>query len=408
MSHTSSHVERGAGVSERRSYPRQLVQSLAYVELGYSNGGVALNVSEGGMAVQAIMSLYDDELPRLRVQLSHFKEAIEARAHIVWASDQRKLVGIEFIDLPEETRKLLREWVSLENQGFSTEASPPIEKSAQTIVAQSATKPENPRPTRVAEETTRAWANHHFLTPRPDVPIASLPVATAAVATAAPGSGETRNAVASREVDFGKSRKWQWLFGLAVIVALFSAGFFELRGKRTATSSETKREALTDSRLGLKLDWTGTDWRLSWNPDAPALLKATKGQLFVTDGALEKTVDLDASDLHSGTIIYSPLTNDVVWKLQLTDATDSGEPISESVRTVSGLPSVLAGPLRSEASTAATSGRVISTPAETYIIKSGREINGTLRPDSREKTKPSDKTSRMLAPSVAEGFSGIL
>jgi TonB family protein len=193
------------------------------------------------------------------------------------------------------------------------------------------------------------------------------------------------------------------VLGLVAIIALFSAGFFELRDGRAVTSSETKSEAIMDSRLGLKLDWTGTDWRLSWNPDAPALLKATKGQLFVTDGTMQKTVDLDASDLHGGTIIYSPLTNDVVWKLQVTDANDSAALISESVRTVSGLPS-LSGALTSQAS-ASVPAHVISAPAETlgYLIKSNPATKlNVQKPDGKmNHFDDNSLASRMTAAPVA-------
>ena len=114
MSHVFANVESKTRPSDRRVFGRQPVRSLAYVELGEGNGGIVLNVSEGGLAVQAVMSLMTDELPCMRLQLSHSKKQIEAKGRIVWTSEFRKLAGVEFVDLSPEAASQIREWVSLE------------------------------------------------------------------------------------------------------------------------------------------------------------------------------------------------------------------------------------------------------------------------------------------------------
>ena len=48
------------------------------------------------MAVQAVMGLMDDFLPRVRFQLSESKEWIETTAQVVWANEARKLLGLRF------------------------------------------------------------------------------------------------------------------------------------------------------------------------------------------------------------------------------------------------------------------------------------------------------------------------
>jgi TonB family protein len=349
MSHVSSHVGNDARPSERRAYARQSVQSLAYVELGDGNGGVVLNISEAGMAVQAIMSLLDDDLPCVRVQLSHAKKAIEVGARIVWSSDLRTVVGLKFTDQPEEVRNLIREWVSLESKEFSEKTISPIEKTRAAAGARSVSRVQDPisaQPTRgnrrTGENQTdsgKIRQSRPFSRETPHVPIASVPLAatasTTGISPTASRFEESRRAIAPGKSGFGAPKKWPWVLGTLALVALFAAGFFEVQGERSVAPREIKSKASIDSKLGLKLESTGTDWRLSWNPNAPAVLNATKGQLFVTDGALHKTVELDASDFHGGTIIYSPLTSDVVWKLQVTPTDGSSEEITESVRTVS-------------------------------------------------------------------------
>ena len=89
--------------------------------------------------------------------------------------------------------------------------------------------------------------------------------------------------------------------------------------------------------MGLKIEPIGSDWQLRWNPDAPVIAKATKAHLLITDGGLQKFLDLDSSDLRSGTLIYTPLTNDVVLRFEV-DRPDSADTVSESVR-IEGPPS---------------------------------------------------------------------
>ena len=97
---------------ERRTYSRQPMRTITYVELDEGNGGIVLNASEGGLSVQAVMSLMEDSLPKMRFQLSQSKHWLETPARVVWANDSRKVAGVEFVGLPEEDRKLIREWLS--------------------------------------------------------------------------------------------------------------------------------------------------------------------------------------------------------------------------------------------------------------------------------------------------------
>jgi TonB family protein len=131
MSQVSTHIDGSKQSADRRVHVRQPVRSLAYVELGEGNGGIVLNVSEGGIAVQAVMSLMGEELPCVRVQLAHCKKRIEAKGRITWTGALRKTAGVELIDLSQEARSLLREWVTMEapNRDFVEEMTEPIENS---------------------------------------------------------------------------------------------------------------------------------------------------------------------------------------------------------------------------------------------------------------------------------------
>jgi len=69
MSEISETPDTPAVLTERRLHPRHRIQTLAYVDLGEDNGGIVLNISEAGLALQAAITLADEELPHLRIQL---------------------------------------------------------------------------------------------------------------------------------------------------------------------------------------------------------------------------------------------------------------------------------------------------------------------------------------------------
>ena len=106
-------------LSERRVHPRQRVL-FSCADLGEDNGGIVLNLSEGGLALETVGELLDDELLKMRFQISRSPAWIEARGRIIWRSDSGKTAGVEFIDLSPQARKQIQRWISLtsETGGF--------------------------------------------------------------------------------------------------------------------------------------------------------------------------------------------------------------------------------------------------------------------------------------------------
>ncbi len=100
---------------ERRRCARHQVKSLAYLDIGADNGGIVLNISETGLAVHAVSVLPPDPTVDLRLQLHKSCKRLETRAKVAWISDTKKEAGVEFIDLPEEVRLEIKEWLALEN-----------------------------------------------------------------------------------------------------------------------------------------------------------------------------------------------------------------------------------------------------------------------------------------------------
>src|SRR5580704_16232238 len=101
--------------SDRRAHPRQRIRSLAYVHLGESNGGIVLNVSEGGIAVQAAEALDAGESPlAMRIEIPRSRKRLEVRGEIVWVGESRKEAGLRFVDLSEDALRRIRAWMARE------------------------------------------------------------------------------------------------------------------------------------------------------------------------------------------------------------------------------------------------------------------------------------------------------
>ncbi len=96
---------------DRRQHPRKIT-ALNYVTLGDSNGGIILNISEGGLALTAAEVLVGEYLPRVRFQLAIDANWIETSGQIVWLTGSKKGAGIQFVDLTDEDRNQIMQWIS--------------------------------------------------------------------------------------------------------------------------------------------------------------------------------------------------------------------------------------------------------------------------------------------------------
>lgn len=114
MSQTPGFANFYAPDPDRRLHSRHQVRALAYVKLDEGNGGIVLDLSEGGMSAQAVTSLMEESLPCIRFQLSPAQGWIETAARVVWASDSKTVVGLEFTGLSPQDSGRIREWLSQE------------------------------------------------------------------------------------------------------------------------------------------------------------------------------------------------------------------------------------------------------------------------------------------------------
>jgi TonB family protein len=96
----------------RRLYARRRFEQLTYATFGPGNGGILLNISEGGLSFQGVGIVAKDQFVRLNFKLPGMNTHIEATGQVVWSTESGKGGGLRFPDLPEETRQRVREWIA--------------------------------------------------------------------------------------------------------------------------------------------------------------------------------------------------------------------------------------------------------------------------------------------------------
>ena len=128
----SQHPEK-----DRRAHTRQRVHSLSYVRIGESNGGIVLNISEGGISVQAAAVLDDSESVPLWLEIPKVRERVKVTGEIVWLSPTRKEAGLRFVELPESALREIRKWMAREAapEKFEEESEPVNEEQEAPVQA---------------------------------------------------------------------------------------------------------------------------------------------------------------------------------------------------------------------------------------------------------------------------------
>ena len=117
-------------MSERRQASRMTVKGLAYINLDRDNGGIILNISEGGLSFQATAPVQRTETVRLwfsyrsqgiEADLRHTSKNdeqtrdipgfVETESELTWTDNTQKRGGLRFTKLPADARKQIRDWI---------------------------------------------------------------------------------------------------------------------------------------------------------------------------------------------------------------------------------------------------------------------------------------------------------
>jgi protein TonB len=116
----------------RRKHRREtLTWALVYVEFGQDNGGIALNLSEHGLSVQAAMPLVGETFPDMRLKGGCDRGWLPVIGRLAWIGENRKTAGIQFVELSTEARRRISSWIALEHPQHV--ADPPLPSNGAQI-----------------------------------------------------------------------------------------------------------------------------------------------------------------------------------------------------------------------------------------------------------------------------------
>ena len=111
MSENSNYSEIPSRIGDRRKNARVPVESVAYIELDRDNGGLISDVSEGGIAIRIPDMIVGSVFPKMRFHLPKSSDWIEASGKLVWQGASRKEAGIQFVDVGENGRRQIQNWI---------------------------------------------------------------------------------------------------------------------------------------------------------------------------------------------------------------------------------------------------------------------------------------------------------
>lgn len=120
---------------KQRQHFRHPLACLAYVRLDHANGGIIRNISQSGVAIQAVGRLHAGQVVHLRFDLLRPKVRVEATGQVAWANEFGQ-AGIAFLNLPPRPERALKEWLMTDLLAAASELAPaqaPIFSPAATV-----------------------------------------------------------------------------------------------------------------------------------------------------------------------------------------------------------------------------------------------------------------------------------
>jgi hypothetical protein len=161
---------------ERRFYPRFVPQTPIFFAFreNESEASLLLNVSENGLLASTPTGLPCNLVARLSIPLHGLPKPVQVIGRVAWASEARKLAGIQLLDLSEHDRQQIRKWGARE----STESWQP--KLGQLVAAPSTSSSETPHTTSQFPEDAPFSTPRHIVALAPPLIVNTRPASTVA------------------------------------------------------------------------------------------------------------------------------------------------------------------------------------------------------------------------------------
>ncbi|HET6143213.1 MAG TPA: PilZ domain-containing protein [Candidatus Acidoferrales bacterium] len=113
--------------ADRRQNPRTKLAEIAYIGMGPENGGLVLDVSEGGLSFHSVAPIQRDEKVQFLLSLRGHSR-IEGTGEVVWTNNIGTVCGLRFTSLSPGALEHLNNWKAQAN----TSAPPRAKAIAQT------------------------------------------------------------------------------------------------------------------------------------------------------------------------------------------------------------------------------------------------------------------------------------
>jgi periplasmic protein TonB len=107
----------------RPRFMRQRTETLVFVSLDSENAGLPGSVRKVGPAFQGIKRLTAGQSLNVIFKLPGIDGWLRATANVVWVSNSGKAGGLQFVDIPGESRRLVDNWLALRAQASRADAT---------------------------------------------------------------------------------------------------------------------------------------------------------------------------------------------------------------------------------------------------------------------------------------------
>lgn len=157
---------------DRRQDPRTKLVEIAYIGMGPENGGLVLDVSEGGLSFHSVAPVEPAERINFLLSLRGHSR-IEGAGEVVWTNPMRTVCGMRFTSLSSGAREHLANWTNQSKMFRKSDPStnlpspdesvkPPVGEAPAEKLAESDPAPYFIAPLSVPEDAP-AWRKPVFL-----------------------------------------------------------------------------------------------------------------------------------------------------------------------------------------------------------------------------------------------------
>ena len=184
----------------------------------------------------------------------------------------------------------------------------------------------------------------------------------------------------------GPENKRRMIIGAAALLAVVLAGAAAYnKWYSPLDRAGAARNATGAGSLNLKVNRSGKDFEISWNLLSPSIQQASGGNLTIQDGALTRPVALTGPQLREGRILYTPLFDELNFRLEVTSP--NLDPVAESVQVLA-----WSGKQQAETLVVAPAQPATNSPARIVTADSARTLPpvlpGVNAPSLRKETSP--------------------